>query len=375
MPATIASADLIYLRATPIPRALESVQQCFWGFYPPSARSPTMPIPTIVTRSAQDETLFPNDSNCRRFNQLSRAFADRAAEHWNSTPEMDYLQSKIGKWMPETSPRVAVDSHPRLSGIMDTINATLAHGDLTKMPKEFYDDRARQIIDRIAVEEWFQGYRESAEYRAVGIGGLMGDIVTRMVGHVEANGDDGIKAVGGETGQSGKRRAGETATRFALSGCHDTTLAALGHSLGAFKADHPWPPYTSSIAFELFKTAGAPAPGASSVKNAAATNWLFSFFSRAPLEVSAASRTPLEQMSTSEKHKLNGYYVRMRYNDAIMTIPGCKPAGKHFEGDETFCTLEAFKAVADKFTPKSWKTACMSNLDQGAFAEVEEPGY
>ena len=80
MPKLIADVDMIYLRATPIPRALESVQQSFWGMYPPTARTEAFPPPTIITRTPADETLFPNDSNCRRFNQLSRAFAQRTAD-------------------------------------------------------------------------------------------------------------------------------------------------------------------------------------------------------------------------------------------------------------------------------------------------------
>lgn len=69
---------------------------------------------------------------------------------------MDYLTSLISKWMPEQndgSHRVAVDSHPRLSGIMDTVNSTLAHGSKTMLPEKFYDSKARNIIDRIGVEE------------------------------------------------------------------------------------------------------------------------------------------------------------------------------------------------------------------------------
>jgi len=69
---------------------------------------------------------------------------------------MDYLTSLISKWMPEQddgSHRVAVDSHPRLSGIMDTVNSTLAHGPKTRLPDRFYDFKGREIIDRIAVEE------------------------------------------------------------------------------------------------------------------------------------------------------------------------------------------------------------------------------
>ena len=94
---------------------------------------------------------------------------------------MAYLNKVWSKYMPESSPKVAVDAHPRLSGIMDTINATDAHGPATKLPAEFYDKKARAILDRIAVEEWFAGYGESNEYRRLGIGGLLGDVVDRMV--------------------------------------------------------------------------------------------------------------------------------------------------------------------------------------------------
>ena len=51
------------------------------------------------------------------------------------------------------SQNVAVDSHPRLSGIMDTVNSTLAHGPKTRLPQKFYDTKGRDIIDRIGVEE------------------------------------------------------------------------------------------------------------------------------------------------------------------------------------------------------------------------------
>ena len=172
MPSLMANADLIYLRATPIPRALESVQQAFWGMYPLTARTASFPPPTIVTRTPADETLFPNESNCRRFAQMSRAWAQRTADRHNETEDMKYLTSLISRWMPESSKNVAVDGHPRLSGIMDTINSTKAHGPETRLPKEFYDKKAAAIIDRIATEEWFSGYNESIEYRSLGIGAL-----------------------------------------------------------------------------------------------------------------------------------------------------------------------------------------------------------
>lgn len=402
MPPLIANADLIYLRATPMPRALESVQQSFWGMYPLTARTASFPSPTIVTRTPADETLFPNDSNCRRFAQLSRAFAQRTADRWNETSDMDYLTKLIGKWMPESSKRVAVDSHPRLSGIMDTINATLAHGPETRLPNAFYDKKAREIIDKVAVEEWFSGYNESREYRTVGIGALAGDIVERMVSKVEGAGLS-IYEIGGENGQLGQGRGGEKGILFAMSGCHDTTLAALLTAVGAFSGEK-WPPYTSHIAVELFRKKSDTVPPASdpssptapksatalqasSIATAAKPGWISSMLglSSSPSTTSAPSSTvqqpgartegiarrPFRTLSGAEKEKLDGYYVRLRYNDKIMTVPACKQPGNHLEGDESFCTLETFKRVVDGFTPANWKGECGMRLGEPARGLVD----
>jgi acid phosphatase len=419
MPSLIADSDMIYLRATPIPRALESVQQAFWGFYPPSARTADFPTPTIITRTPADETLFPNDGNCRRFAYLSRAFAQRTAERWNDTEDMEYLSKLFSKWMPGKA-KVAVNSHPRLSGIMDTINATDAHGPATKLPKEFYDPKAREIIDKISVEEWYAGYTESEEYRMLGIGGLLGDITTRMTGSVEQNGRDGIVEVGGEDGDLGHGRGGETNIKLALSGCHDTTLAAVLTSLGAFEGEK-WPPFTSHIAIELFrkKQADLRSASASTINSGDAftkpnggksQSWWSSIFGTAKAvhqQSESIARKPMEELTDKQKDSLKGYYVRLRYNDKIMQVPGCKVEGKHLEGDTTFCTLvslsltsstlippspvpdpllrasncvlhhqEAFKSIADKYTPKNWKYACASNVDVPSFPERVEPaGY
>lgn len=344
MPAMIQDADMIYLRATPIPRALESLQQAFWGMYPSTSRSANFPPITIITRAPADETLFPNDGNCRRFAQLSRAFAQRTSDRWNNTTEMEYLNKLLSKWMPEGSTKVAVDSHPRLSGIMDTINSTLAHGPETRLPSEFYDKKGLAIIDDISVEEWFSGYKESQEYRTVGIGGLMGDLVEKMVGSVERNTNDGLFEIGGKDGSMGAGRGGEKAIRLGLSGCHDTTLAAILSSLGAFDGES-WPPYTSHIALELFKKANA--EGSQSVTAQTADQlvkserpWFGRWFSasnKGANSVPGIGRKKL--LSDAERSKLDGYYVRIRYNDKIMMVPGCKPTGKHLDGDESFCTL------------------------------------
>ncbi len=265
---------------------------------------------------------------------------------------MDYLNRLISKWMPPSSPRVAVDSHPRLSGIMDTINSTLAHGPDTRLPSEFYNEKGRAIIDRIGAEEWFAGYQESTEYRKVGIGALLGDIVSRMAGSVQKNGNDGMLEVGGDDGKVGTGRAGETAIKFAMSGCHDTTLAAILASLGAFEGEK-WPPYTSHIALELFRKTDSPTTTTeadATLSNEAsdavtAKKPWHSFLlggsnaATTPIQQTAIPRRPVPQLTDAERKKLDGYYVRVRYNDRVKTIPGCKLPGNHLEGDESFCTL------------------------------------
>lgn len=193
-------------------------------------------------------------------------------------------------------------------------------------------------MNKIGCEEWFSGYQENQEYRKVGIGPLVGDIVGRMLGAIESNG--GSKNL--EAANEGVEERAKF--RFALSGCHDTTLAGLMSSYGAF--DNKWPPYTSHIAIELFCEAELntdkitnPPEKPSSFKFKS----LLSPFFQKPSPPNTASEPltnkPLASMTSLEKQKLSGHYVRMRYNDHPVVIPGCKPLGKHLDDDETFCTL------------------------------------
>ena len=285
---------------------------------------------------------------------------------------MAYLTKIWSKYMPEASPKVAVDAHPRLSGIMDTVNATDAHGPATKLPSEFYDKKGRAIMDRIAVEEWFAGYTESAEYRKLGIGALMGDVTDRMVSTAVEGGWRSESSASG----SGKPEEGK-AIKFAMSGCHDTTLAAILSSVGGFQ-DEKWPPFTSSVAIELFSQTQS---------NVADAGTMLEEFSNPPVvkkvggllgsmfggksapkppAPSATARAEIESFPEESRESLRKHYVRIRYNDRPVTIPGCavKPEN-HLPGDQTFCTLDAFKSIVDKFTPKNWSIECTENLGEG----------
>lgn len=262
---------------------------------------------------------------------------------------MDYINSLISEWMAESEKRVAVDSHPRLSGIMDTINSTLAHGPATRLPDNFYDPRGRDIMDKITMEEWFSGFKESQEYRKLGIGSLIGDIVARMVNNAESNMNGGRPKVEHELNVLGTKKGREDDIKFAMSGCHDSTLAAMLSSLGAFEGEK-WPPYTSHIAIELFShTRGSDESNESKIAHekllVGGTKDLQSPMpgSSSPHKSSTASknigRRNMNVLTPAEKRNLDGFYVRIRYNDRPIVVPGCRQQGKHLRGDVTFCTL------------------------------------
>ena len=270
---------------------------------------------------------------------------------------MAYLNKLISKWMPEESPKVAVDSHPRLSGIMDTLNATLAHGKATRLPSEFYDPKLRKIVETIGVEEWFSGYHESQDYRTVGIGSLVGDVVSRMVGTAELNRKNGLLKSQGESDSTKVSNNDNKRIKFALSGCHDTTIAGFLAGFGAFE-NELWPPFTSQLAVELFRqreeapdatsTTGGLPSGARGIEKLKSqpTTWLASIFGSPKKAIFQPTltdqnmiRKPSPTLSPEEQRRLQGYYVRVRYNDRPVVIPGCKTPGNHLPGDESFCTL------------------------------------
>lgn len=67
LPRTLHNNDGLYLRAIPVPRALESLLEGFSGLYPPKLRSLDMQRPKILVWAPEDETLFPTPKSCPRF--------------------------------------------------------------------------------------------------------------------------------------------------------------------------------------------------------------------------------------------------------------------------------------------------------------------
>ncbi|KAI0469197.1 histidine phosphatase superfamily [Xylaria cf. heliscus] len=371
LPKHLSDAEILYIRTTEVPRVIESVQQVLQGLYPLGTNRTSAPW-DIAMRSRADETLLPNTKSCARLAELTRAFFQGAAEKWNGSDDMRYLSEKLGKWMPGNK-AVAVDSRPSLSAVMDTINATLAHGPDTRLPDEFYDERVRRVIDRIVVDQMFRGYGVSRELRMLGAGQLVGDMVLKMVDQVEWNRRYDMRR--DCTLQS------RAPPRLSLLGCHDRTIGIVLASLGCLDSNEKWPPFTSHIIFELFRKRRT--PPLSMKEGEQQRLWRDATPSLTPItdqgdtgEPRGIGRRPVKKRTTEEVHELNEYFVRVRYNDRIMTIPGCRAEGKNLEGDASLCSLSEFKSIVDKFTPRSWEHACNSNLGASSATMSNEPaGY
>ena len=85
LPDVLNDLNLIYLRTTPLPRTLTSLQQVVAGLYPEAKRVEALPPFEITTRRPTDETLAPNEPHCERFIQLFKAFSRRTAERCKLT--------------------------------------------------------------------------------------------------------------------------------------------------------------------------------------------------------------------------------------------------------------------------------------------------
>lgn len=139
-------------------------------------------------------------------------------------------------------------------------------------------------------------------------------------------------------------KGGERQIRFGMSGCHDTTLAAILSSLGAFEGEK-WPPYTSHVAVELFRSDDEVVR---EIKQEQRPRMLsFGGAKKNESTQGSPARKALDELSESERDLLRGFYVRLRYNDRPMMIPGCRLPGKHLEGNEGFCTLVRHMSLND----------------------------
>ncbi|KAJ8597068.1 phosphoglycerate mutase-like protein [Rhizopogon salebrosus TDB-379] len=302
LPQRLEDERLTYFRSTNLSRTIESLQYIVHGLYPPSACAPST-IPPIVIRNGVDENLVSNILACKRLALLKLQFEEAATVAWNS--QLEPLDKKVSKYIGGRPLRL--DGIPRASGVLDTVRSATAHG--FQVPPEFSDDNVMGIIEAAVTAEWF-GIK-SEEGRRLGMGRLLADVSGKMQSKAQLDSRD--------------------STKLLVHTTHDSTLAALLCTFDVF--DEKWPPFTSSVTFELFRKQNL-----------------------------SEQQTNLQQMLSSlwRKSSPDEHYVRMRYKDRDMVLPMCAAPGKHLPGSPEFCTLSVFQERVKELTPKDWNAECFS---------------
>ncbi|KAJ0160987.1 putative acid phosphatase SPBC4.06 [Colletotrichum tanaceti] len=266
----------------------------------------------VAVADPRNETLLPPEDYDERFAALLGEFTRRAAMKWNSSLEMRFINSQIGRWIPGGGP-VMVDSQPlKLHGVLDTVTAVAAAPRPQDfLPPEFLDPGLRAIMEKICAEEEFAGYVHSKEFRRLGVGNMLQEVIQRM------------SAAMHRTDQP--HAGGKDERRMFLFACHDSTIAGILASLGAMKdPDWFWPPYTAYITMELFRYVGPREGGglvahdsANEAKDAAGSSW----------------------------------FVRLNYQGKPVVMPDCVENGSYLLGCEGVYTFEALRDLIDEFAP------------------------
>ncbi|KDN41425.1 phosphoglycerate mutase-like protein, partial [Tilletiaria anomala UBC 951] len=326
--------DSFYFRSTNMPRTVESLQQIVAGLLSrpdrdPSAAPPASGdlaespkggfAPQLLVRDMSVEDLLPNTVACGTLRHLDQFFSSYAARLWN--PHLAKYDSVIAPH--NDGHAVRVDSHPRLNGILDTVNAAVAHG--ITVPACFRDSAHAPTsllreMERAVVAEWFIAYlapdpHKRAKFRRLAMGPFLNSVADRL----EAKADSGVSQ-GGKQGEK---------LKLGLYAAHDTSLAGMLCTLDAFR--DRWPAFTASLGIELFKDERP------HVHQHRFARW------GSMLGLGTPARAP--------------HYVRLRFGDETLRLPGCAAPGKHLaslaagspstsssqgQGHPEFCTLEAF---------------------------------
>ncbi|KAH8115945.1 phosphoglycerate mutase-like protein [Phellopilus nigrolimitatus] len=312
LPDTISNTNETYFRSTNMPRTIESLQEVIHGLYPRSKLGAGV-IPQLLVRNGESENLIANAFSCKRLEHLLIGFAQAAASAYNHT--LEPLDKKLSRYIGGNP--IRLDGQPRASGILDTIRASTAHG--IKVPPEFEDRSVMELIEKAVVTEWFADKTE--EVRRLGMGRLLDDLSRKMV----------LKAA--PLALKGNANVASATPKLLVHSTHDTALAALLATLDVY--DEKWPPFTSSITFELFKKAPHADPPASYLQT------VFTAFS------------PFKRSTQPAEH-----FVRIRYQNESLALPFCAESGQHLPGHPELCTLAAFRERVRALTPTDWEAEC-----------------
>ncbi|KAK0526867.1 hypothetical protein OC835_005150 [Tilletia horrida] len=327
---SVQDQDLFMFRSTNMSRTIETCQQTIAGLLPTHART-SQPVdaflPRIHVRNFLTETLIPNTLGCSRFRRLDSHYAEKAATEFN--PSLEALDASLSSH--NDGQPIRVDGHPRLSGLLDTIRASQAHG--YPVPAAFLEPKTVEVANRALLAEWFSGYNDpdperALEYRRLSMGRLLSELQERLDAKAKAPEKESL--------------------RLSIYSTHDTTLAGVLSTLDVF--DHQWPAFAATLNFELFRR-----PTRSDAASSSSD-------SRSSLGI-------LSLLGFKDKtaQQPDPHYVRVRYGAETLRLPACAAAGKHLDGHAEFCTLDAFREVVDSLRhPEglSWEAECEAGAKQ-----------
>ena len=283
LPTTLVAGDQdkLYLRSTAMGRTIQSLDQVITGLLGPQNHAF---VPHEYIRNPLDEDMLPYPRGCRRLHALMQKYAAEAARLYNPVlARYDHLVSPS-----DCGHLPRVNASPAVSGLIDTIRSLEAHA--LPIPPAFQDPSLLELMERAVLHEWFGGYRapdpeERRQYRRLALGPFVESLDRPME----------RRAVRGDA----------EPLRLSVFLGHDATLVGLCHILDVF--NDRWPAFHAGLAIELFRDRKEPAPA-------------------------------------TEQHQ-PGYYVRCRYGDEELRLPGCRAPGQHYPGRPELCSLDAFRAI------------------------------
>lgn len=289
------SPSAVYLRSTEYARAVESLQSLMFGLYPPTTPNLSNDSESqfaIHTRLEKDENMY-EDNSCSSLVKYYRSFVqsflkENAVEHASIA---NYFRTSV---LSDAPPNISIHK------LHDYFASFIANG-VPLSPA--FNWSLWQRIREDAFWKNYGHYVESPRAASLAIGRFVKDLLDPMKAACTSDTQPLLRVYSG----------------------HDSTLAPL---LACFKllpgrmaAGNAWPPFGSSLIFELHESVDRPYE----------------------------------------------HWVRMRYLEKPQILPDC--AGKTHPDDPTLCDARRWFEIALKAVPTAYSNECAKVFIEGTEKE------
>eukprot|EP01001_Neometanema_parovale_P005135 NODE_1801_length_1601_cov_117.142760_g1715_i0.p1 GENE.NODE_1801_length_1601_cov_117.142760_g1715_i0~~NODE_1801_length_1601_cov_117.142760_g1715_i0.p1 ORF type:complete len:468 (+),score=52.16 NODE_1801_length_1601_cov_117.142760_g1715_i0:96-1499(+) len=290
LPAVLPRPEVLYVRATDWVRTHHSALSLLLGLYPQSKRSSGAQDITIHSPMPGKEHMYPSNS-CPRQGQLWAAIVNGDSTLRDAITSLRKRVPAIAQMLDQypapKDPNMWYTS--ALQAIYDTFTVMLAHG----IPLPAGVTSAIMLeMEELVVRTYIRPFQVSPELTRLTMGLTFRNINARMSAVAHGN------------------AASAPLPLLVEYSAHDMTVAPMLCGLQAF--DGRWPPYGSTLVFELFRANDSEA-----------------------------------------------FFVRAVYNNKALELPFCKKEGSSHAHD-AFCPLDLFQARMKELTPDedSYAKAC-----------------